>query len=82
MNVEIRIIPISGIGEIPTGSDLGAIIFHAMQAHHLALADIENGSERGDSRDVMHDDSTGEIFHAPFRQQAAAPNHVDKREVD
>src|SRR5438477_11102257 len=37
MNVEIRIIPISGIGEIPTGSDLGAIIFHAMQAHHLAL---------------------------------------------
>ena len=37
MNAEIRIIPISGIGEIPTGSDLGAIIFHAMQAHHLAL---------------------------------------------
>src|SRR5438874_4918300 len=37
MNAEIRIIPISGIGEIPIGSDLGAIIFHAMQAHHLAL---------------------------------------------
>src|SRR5256714_9020239 len=37
MNAEIRIIPISGIGEIPEGSDLGAIIFHAMQAHHLAL---------------------------------------------
>src|SRR5437764_6042290 len=37
MNAEIRIIPISGIGEIPIGSDLGAISFHAMQAHHLAL---------------------------------------------
>src|SRR5947207_3488055 len=37
MNVEIRIIPISGIGEIPIGSDLDAIIFHAMQAHHLTL---------------------------------------------
>src|ERR1700694_4978857 len=37
MNAEIRIIPISGIGEIPIGGDLGAIIFHAMQEHHLAL---------------------------------------------
>ena len=37
MKAEIRIIPISGIDEIPIGSDLGAIIFHAMQGHHLAL---------------------------------------------
>src|ERR1700694_4542521 len=37
MNAEIRIIPISGIGEIPIGGDLGTIIFHAMQEHHLAL---------------------------------------------
>src|ERR1700730_1586153 len=37
MNAEIRIIPISGIGEIPEGSDLGGIIFDAMQVHHLAL---------------------------------------------
>ncbi len=37
MNNEIRIMPIEGIGEIPPGSDLGLIIFRAMQAWHLKL---------------------------------------------
>jgi hypothetical protein len=49
---------------------------------HLAFADVENGSERGDSRDVVHDDPAGKILHSPFRQDPTTPNHVDKRKVD
>lgn len=37
MNGEIRIMPIQGIGEIPPGSDLGFLIFRAMQARQLKL---------------------------------------------
>lgn len=37
MNGEIRIMPIQGIGEIPPGSDLGLLIFRAMQARQLKL---------------------------------------------
>jgi len=37
MNSEIRIVPIQGIGEIPPGSDLGLLIFRAMQAQQLKL---------------------------------------------
>ena len=48
----------------------------------MRFADVEHRSERGDSRDVVHDDPAGEILHAPLRQDAAAPDHVDEREVD
>jgi coenzyme F420-0:L-glutamate ligase/coenzyme F420-1:gamma-L-glutamate ligase len=34
---ELRIIPIIGIGEIPQGTDLGLIIYEAMQAQQLTL---------------------------------------------
>lgn len=37
MNGEIRIMPISGIDEIPPGSDLGLLIFRAMQAQQMKL---------------------------------------------
>jgi coenzyme F420-0:L-glutamate ligase / coenzyme F420-1:gamma-L-glutamate ligase len=37
MNSEIRILPVQGIGEILPGSDLGLIIYEAMQAQKLAL---------------------------------------------
>ncbi len=37
MNGEIRIMPIQGIGEIPPGSDLGLLIFQAMQAQQVKL---------------------------------------------
>lgn len=37
MNSEIRIMPISGIGEIPPGSDLGLLIFRAIQAQQMKL---------------------------------------------
>lgn len=37
MQTEIRIIPIAGIGEIPSGSDLGLVIFKALQGQALQL---------------------------------------------
>ncbi len=37
MNTEIRIIPITGIGEISSGTDLGLLLFGALQAQNLTL---------------------------------------------
>jgi coenzyme F420-0:L-glutamate ligase / coenzyme F420-1:gamma-L-glutamate ligase len=37
MNTELRIIPITGIGEVDSGSDLGLTIYTALQAQQLAL---------------------------------------------
>lgn len=37
MNTELRIIPVSGIGEIPKGTDLGLVIYEALKAQQLAL---------------------------------------------
>ncbi len=37
MNSEIRILPITGIGEIAPGSDLGLLIYEAIQAQQLTL---------------------------------------------
>lgn len=41
MSTELRIIPVTSIGEIPPGSDLGFIIYEALQNQHTPL-------ERGD----------------------------------
>ncbi len=37
LNTEIRILPITGIGEIAPGADLGVLIYEAIQAQQLAL---------------------------------------------
>lgn len=37
MNKEIRILPITGIGEIDPGADLGFLIFEAMHAQNISL---------------------------------------------
>lgn len=37
MNTEIRIVPITGIGEIAPGADLGLLIYEALQAQQLTL---------------------------------------------
>ena len=46
------------------------------------LADVEDRGERRDAGDVVDDDAAGEVEHAPLRENAAAPDHVDEREVD
>ena len=37
MSTAIQITPITGIGEIPPGTDLGSLIFTALQAQQLTL---------------------------------------------
>ena len=37
MNTEIRILPITSIGEIPSGTDLGSVIYSALQAQQETL---------------------------------------------
>jgi coenzyme F420-0:L-glutamate ligase / coenzyme F420-1:gamma-L-glutamate ligase len=37
LNTEIRILPITGIGEIDPGADLGLLIFEAIQAQNISL---------------------------------------------
>jgi hypothetical protein len=49
---------------------------------HAALAHVEDAGEGRDAGDVVHDDAAGEVQHAPLRQDAAAPDHVNEGEVD
>ncbi|HEY4385936.1 MAG TPA: coenzyme F420-0:L-glutamate ligase, partial [Ktedonobacteraceae bacterium] len=37
MDTELRIIPLTSIGEIPPGTDLGALLFEALQRQQLTL---------------------------------------------
>src|ERR1700693_6372085 len=37
MSTELRVIPIKGIREIPGGSDLGLILYEALQQQHLTI---------------------------------------------
>ena len=37
MTTELRIVPITGIGEIPQGTDLGKLIHDALQTQHLTI---------------------------------------------
>jgi len=37
MSAELRIVPIKGIGEIPPGTDLGVLIYEALQTNQLSL---------------------------------------------
>lgn len=37
MNTEVRILPITGVGEVAPGTDLGFLIYEAMQAQNLSL---------------------------------------------
>jgi hypothetical protein len=47
-----------------------------------ALADVEDRSQGRHARRVVHRDAAREVEDPPFRQQTAAPDHVDEREVD
>ena len=75
MNNEIRIIPIEGIGEIPPGSDLGLIIYQALEAQALPLqtGDIlvvtQKIVSKAESRVVNLDDIEPSAFALSIAQQ-------------
>jgi hypothetical protein len=49
---------------------------------NFSLADIKDRGQRRNASDVVHNNAAREIENAPSRQDAAAPNHVGKGEVD
>ena len=75
MNSELRVIPITGIREIPEGSDLGLILYEALQQQRLT---IESGDvfivtqkivSKAEGRVVNLDDVKASQFAQAFAQQ-------------
>ncbi|WP_069801223.1 coenzyme F420-0:L-glutamate ligase [Thermogemmatispora onikobensis] len=84
MGAELRIIPITGIGEITPGSDLGVIISAALQAQGLALAngDILVVTQKIVSKAEGRLVSLEEVIPSPFALTIARETGKDPRHVE
>ncbi|MBA2676914.1 MAG: coenzyme F420-0:L-glutamate ligase [Ktedonobacteraceae bacterium] len=84
MSTELRILPITGIGEIPAGSDLGTLIYTALQQQHLSLqqGDIlvvtQKIISKAEGRTVRLD----EIEPSEFARMVAEQGKKDPRHVE
>ncbi|GCE12708.1 coenzyme F420-0:L-glutamate ligase [Tengunoibacter tsumagoiensis] len=84
MSTELRIIPITGIGEIPLGTDLGQLIFTALQQQGLSLqkGDIlvvtQKIVSKAEGRTVRLD----EVEPSAFARQIAEQGNKDPRHVE
>ncbi len=81
---ELRIIPIRGIGEIATGTDLGALLFNALRTQDLSLQEgdilvvTQKIVSKAEGRVVYLND----IQPSPFAQQYAQQWQKDARHVE
>jgi coenzyme F420-0:L-glutamate ligase/coenzyme F420-1:gamma-L-glutamate ligase len=84
MNAELRVIPITGIREIPDGGDLGLILYEALQQQHLT---IESGDvfvvtqkivSKAEGRIVNLD----EVEASRFAQSIAQQNNKDAQHIE
>jgi coenzyme F420-0:L-glutamate ligase/coenzyme F420-1:gamma-L-glutamate ligase len=84
MSTELRIIPITGIGEIPTGCDLGTLLFEALQQQHLVLeqGDILVITQKIISKAEGRIVNLAEIEPSPFAQAIAQQANRDARHVE
>lgn len=84
MNTEIRIIPITGIGEIAPGSDLGLLIYEAIQAQHLSLqqGDILVVTQKIVSKAEGRVAKLAEIEPSEFAHMAAQASGKDPRQIE
>ncbi|GCE49596.1 coenzyme F420-0:L-glutamate ligase/coenzyme F420-1:gamma-L-glutamate ligase [Thermosporothrix hazakensis] len=84
MNTEIRIIPITGIGEVAPGTDLGLLIFEALQHQNCAL---QSGDILVITQKIVSK-AEGRIVHlediepSPFAVRFAAEHNKDARHVE
>lgn len=84
MNTEIRILPIQGIGEVPPGSDLGLLIFKALQSQQLVLqqGDVlvvtQKIVSKAEGRVVRLD----EVEPSPFAQKVAETSRKDAHYIE
>ena len=84
MGTELRIIPITGVGEIPIDCDLGSLLFAALHRQHLILeqGDIlvitQKIVSKAEGRVVNLDD----IEPSPFAQAIAPQARKDARHIE
>lgn len=84
MNAEIHIIPITGIGEITPGSDLGLTIYAALQAQQLALQqdDILVVTQKIVSKAEGRLVNPAEIHPSDFARSAALSSKKDAHHLE
>ena len=84
MNTELRVIPITGIGEISPGSDLGAIIFDALHNQHLALqsGDILVVTQKIVSKTEGRTINLDEVEVSEFARSIAQQGNKDPQHVE
>lgn len=79
MSTELRIIPVKGIGEIAPGSDLGLVIYAALQAQQLTLqqGDVLVITQKIVSKAEGEVINLDEIRASEFAQSAASQSKKD-----
>ena len=84
MNSELRIIPLTGIGEISPGSDLGITIYEALRAQKLALqpGDILVVTQKIVSKAEGRMVNPGEVQPSEFARMAALESKKDAHHLE
>jgi coenzyme F420-0:L-glutamate ligase / coenzyme F420-1:gamma-L-glutamate ligase len=84
LNTEIRIIPITGIGEIAPGTDLGLLIYRAIQAQDVTLqqGDILVVTQKIVSKAEGRVVKLAEIEPSAFAHMTAQANGKDPRQIE
>ena len=84
MNTEIRILPITGIGEIPPGADLGLLVYEAIQAQGLTLqqGDVLVVTQKIVSKAEGRAVQLADIEPSEFERIAAQAGQKDARHIE
>jgi len=84
LNTEIRILPITGIGEIPPGADLGLLVYEAIQAQGLTLqqGDVLVVTQKIVSKAEGRAVQLADIEPSEFARIAAQAGQKDARHIE
>src|SRR5437764_5841613 len=84
MSAELRIVPIKGIGELPPRTDLGVLIFEALQVNQLSLqqGDIFVVTQKIVSKAEGQIVNLNEVQPSAFAHIAAAQSKKDAQHIE
>jgi coenzyme F420-0:L-glutamate ligase/coenzyme F420-1:gamma-L-glutamate ligase len=84
MSTELRIIPVTGIGEIPPGTDLGVLIYEALHRQRLTLqsGDVLVVTQKIVSKAEGRVVNLDEVEPSEFARQIAEQYQKDARHVE
>lgn len=84
MGTELRIIPVTGIGEVPPGSDLGVIIYEALHKQELELqqGDVLVVTQKIVSKAEERLVNLNEVQPSEFARIAAQQSQKDARHIE